>query len=457
MAGTGPYVLVSVGKTTNDIVLQANPNYWGGPYPTKLTPTIQTVNINYVPDEATREIDLRSAASSSQPMTVDILTDHLYDVAERSAWLNNRTLQSTIPGVSLYGPFSAFTTLFDPFGMNVTNPFTGKLYTFQPFADRRLRLAFADAVNMTTINRDINNNMGQVATSVITPGLPPAGSFNPNNLPAYSYNLDAAQNLLLDAMEHPLTSFNFVNGTAAPPGYFNNSFGCSPLPASGTCTNPIPRTITLVAATGDTVDLDIMNTIAGNVNNVSQTYNMGLTVSVEPLPSGTELTEALSGNLYFYSFGWIDDYPWALDFTYAMYAPYATYTGPDGWNIPAMGRLYKDSVNASSAGDLSRIVSDTDEMNTLANEAVMYLWTFYPLAFMDFTSNVSGFYWNPQWGPNGAYFVVLSITPTTMTSTSTSAAAAPSSTLMVAAVAIVIVVIVAIAAIVARGRKKTKT
>jgi ABC-type transport system substrate-binding protein len=116
----------------------------------------------------------------------------------------------------LYGAYSGFATLFDPFDTNVTNVFTGKPYSFQPFADRRFRLAFADAVNMTDINTSVNNKLGQVAVNVVAPGLPPAGAYNSNNTPAYTYNLDAVQSLLLDAMQNPLTSFNLENGTAAP-------------------------------------------------------------------------------------------------------------------------------------------------------------------------------------------------------------------------------------------------
>ena len=456
MAGTGPYWIQSV-STSNDITYQANQNYWGGPYATKMTPQYQTAIINYVPDQATREIDLRSAGQSGQAMTVDIANDHLYDVADRNTWLNSHQLQSTISGVTLYGPYSGYVTNFDPFDTNVTNIFTGKPYTFQPFADRRFRLAFADAVNMTAINSAVNDNMGEVAVNVIPPGLPPQGAFNPNNTPVYGYNLDAVQSLLLDAMMHPLTNFTLKNGTRASPGTYNNAFGCSTLSSSGTCTNPIPQTITLSVDTGDTVGYTIMNTIAANVNNVSSTYNMGLTVTVEPIPIGTLLTEGFSGNLYMWgNVGWWDDYPWAIDFLTPSYTPSGFYSGPGGWNILAMEQLYQDAVNASASGDLATIIKDTDAMNTIANQAVMYLWTFYPEQFYAYTSNVVGFYFNPAWSVFGAYFVALS--PSTMTMTTTSAAGATSSTLITAGAAVVIIVIVAIAAVVLRSRsKKTKT
>jgi hypothetical protein len=470
LAGTGPYTIQSLSKTTNDIVFQANPNYWGGAYATKMMPQYQTAVQNYVPDQATREIDLRNAAKSGQAMTIDATTDHLYDYADRNMWLNNNELVSTTPGVALYGPYSGLSTLFDPFDMNVTNMFTGKPYTFQPFADRRLRLAFADAVNMTDIMTSVNNKMGEVAINVMAPGMPPAGSYNPNITPAYSYNLDAVQSLMLDAMMHPITSFTLENGSPAPAGTYNNTFGCSTLSASGTCAHPVPQSITLDVTTGDTVDIAILNTIATNVNNVSSTYNMGLTVSVVPLPSGTMLTEAFSGYLYMYALGWYDDYPWALDFLGPMFIPASTYAGPDGWNIPAMGTLYDDSVNASATGDNARIVSDSNVMCTLANQAVMYLWTQNPYVFFPYTSNVNGYFYNTAWSVDGPYFVSLAPATATgitfndfqtvvSTMTTTSAAAgAPSSTLTTAAAAVVIIIIVAIAAIVLRSRsKKTKT
>ena len=458
LAGTGPYAIQSVSQT-NNIVYEANPTYWGGPYATKMMPQYQTAIINYVADQTTREVDLRSAAASGQAMTVDITNDHLYDVADRSMWLNNHTLESTIPGVTLYGPYTGYVTNFDPFDTNVTNIFTGKPYTFQPFADRRLRLAFADAVNMTAINSAVNNNMGEVAVNVIPPGLPPTGSYNPNITPAYRYNLDAVQSLLLDAMRHPLTSFNFANGTAAPPAYFNNTFGCTTLSASGTCAKPIPQTITLTVDTGDTVGSAIMNTISENVNNVSSTYNMGLTVDVVPIPIGTLLTEGFSGNLYMWgNVGWWDDYPWAIDFLTPTYTSSGFYSGPGGWNILALEQLYQNAVKASGSGDLATIIKNADAMNTIANQAVMYLWTFYPDQFYAYTSNVAGFYFNPAWTVFGAYFLELyPSTTTTTTASSTSATAAPSSTLITAAIVVVIAIIVALAAVVLRSRRKKPT
>ncbi len=399
LAGTGPYTIQSQNPSTHNVVFQANSNYWGGPYQftggQKITPQIKTVNFNFVPQQTTRTLDLQSAAKSGQAMVVDVTGDHLYDVADRNAWLNNNQLNSTISGVTLYGPYTSLATLFDPFATNVTNAATGQKYTFQPFADIRWREAFADSVNLTEINQDVNNKLGQVAINVVAPGLPPAGSFNANDTPIYSYNPDKVAQLLLQAMANPITSFTDVNGHPAKPGEFNNSFGCNPLPASGACTgHPIGQTIDLYYATGDTVDQAVFNQIATVINNISTTYNMGLTVGVVPVPAGQFVALSLSGIYYMYALGWFADYPWVIDFTAAMYAPGGAYPVPDSMNFTTMSKLENQAITASSNNNLTGLVQDVHLMNQFANNAVMYMWTLYPIDIMAMTSNVHGFYYN---------------------------------------------------------------
>ncbi len=70
----------------------------------KISPAFTTVKMDYVPNINTRELDLQNAAKSGQAMAIDIPNNNIYDVADRYSWLNNGTLVSTVPGVSLYGP-----------------------------------------------------------------------------------------------------------------------------------------------------------------------------------------------------------------------------------------------------------------------------------------------------------------------------------------------------------------
>ena len=397
-AGTGPYTIAS-STSSGDFVLKSNPGYWGGPYQfssggQKITPRIQTINIKYVPQYSTRLIDLKSAGKSGQALIADVTAENLYDVADKNSWLQGGTLQSSISGVSIYGPYPEFNTYFVMFGMNVTNPFTGQRYTFQPFADLRFRLAFADSVNMTEINQDINNNIGVVANSIIPPGFAPVGVYNASLHTRYSYNLTAVQDLLLDAMQHPLTQFTFVNGSAAPPGTFNNSFGCTTLNSNGQCSNPVPQTITLAYATGDTEHEAVFTQMASVVNNISTTYNMGLTVQVEPIPEGQLLSSGISNQLYAWTFNWRADYPWVTSLLGPLYAPGNAAPSANSWNYTQLGVLFSQAVAASATGNITGLVNVSYQMNSLANQLALYLWTTYPEVFAVMTSNLHGFYYN---------------------------------------------------------------
>jgi ABC-type transport system substrate-binding protein len=412
LAGTGPYTVLSNDLSTNTITLRANPNYWGGPSG-KVIPRIQTLIYKFVPDQTTREVDLKNAAASpGQAMVIDVAPTNIYDVADRNSWLNQNKLVSTIPGVSIYGPFTQYATYFIPLDTNVTNPFTGTYYQFQPFADYRLRLAFADSVNLSQINILVNNKLGSVANNLLPPGIPPSGTNASSATVPYSYNPDEVQSLLLSAMTSPLKSFNFENGTAAPAGVFNNTFGCPVLSGSGTCTHATPQSVPLVYASGDTVDEEIMNEIAATINNVSTTYNMGLSVSVTPVPCGQMTSEAFSGQVYAWAescFGWFDDYPWALDFMGPILSPGGIYTGPGGWNTAKMGDYWSSALTADSDQNMSGLVSDINSMIALGNSQVSDIWTFYPDIYMVMTSNVQGFYFNPAFYTTGEPQIMASL------------------------------------------------
>jgi len=397
LAGTGPYTVQSVNTATNVIVLQANPNYWGGPNGS-IHAQIPTVTYRYVPDQTTREIDLRNAAASGQAMVIDVANTNIYDVANRSSWLSKGKLLSSLPGVTIYGPYSQYATYFIPLDTNVTNPYTGNYYSFQPFADLRLRQAVADSVNLTLVDQQVNNNLGGVANEVEPPGIPPTGAYNSSLATSYGYNPDEVQALLLSAMEHPLTHFNLENGTAAPAGIFDNSFGCAQLGSNNQCSHPVPQSFSLVYAEGDTVDQAIFGQIAQTINNVSATYNMGLTVNTTPLPCGQMTSEAFSGQVYGWAeacFGWFDDYPWSLDFLGPILSPGGIYTGPGGWNLGQMGTYWNEAKQASATGNNPGVVAATNAMAALSNKDLSDIWTFYPDIYMVMTSNVQGFYFNP--------------------------------------------------------------
>ena len=415
LAGTGPYILSNYSSTTNDYVFTANPNYWGGPYASKVTPAIKEIDIKYVPDQTTREIDLQNSAKSGQAMTVDINGGNLYDVVSRNAWLSNGTIMPIIPNVAVYGPYSQFATSYVQFSSNVTNTFSGDYYSFQPFADIRFRMAFADAVNMTDINVNINNRLGQVANELLPPNIPPSGSYNSSIPTSYSFNLTAVQDLLLSAMEHPIAQFNFFNGTAAPAGLFNNTFGCPTLNSNGQCDKPVHQTISSFYPSGDTVDGAIMQQIASAINNISSTYNMGLTDNVVPEAEGQMFTQAFSDHLYFSWSGFVQDYPWAGDFITGELGGGGQQTVFYGWNYSSLHTLYEQVSQDQITGNNTALVAHINTLMQLWNNEVLQVWTFYPLTVngggtsvvAPFTSNVHGFYYNPSL--YGLYFATLSV------------------------------------------------
>lgn len=417
LGGTGPYILTSI-NPDGGVTLKSNPNYWGGPYQfmggQKIVPEIQTVYVKTVSSLTTRENDLETAAESGQAMSVDIPPANLYDLANRNKWLENASIVSLIPGVSLYGPYPQYAVDFDLFGLNVTNPTTGHFYTFQPFADIRFRLAFSDAVNMSAENEYANNNLGSVATQLIPPGLPPNGSYNASITPMYKYDPDETAQLLLQAMENPVTHFTFVNGTVAPPGIFNNTFGCPTLSNNGQCATPVKQTIQLTYYIGDTFDEAVDTQIASVVNNISSTYNMGLFVQVFPISTAGYTSVQFADEIYFPSGqGWTADYPWSTDFLGPMFAPGQYYASTVDWNLSSMQNLWSQASLASATGNTSGLVAAANQMDEIANEQVMYLWTIYPeyawpsSVVGAFTSNVRGYYNNP--GLSGPYWALMYI------------------------------------------------
>lgn len=402
LGGTGPYVLTSA--STNQQVMTAKSDYWGGPYQfmggAKMTPQIQTVTFKYIPTYSTRLIDFKNAAASlgTSAMTIDVPGTNVFDVMDKSTWLSNQTIKPTITGVTGYGPYTGLETFFDPFGTNITNT-SGSYYTFQPFADVHWRFAIADAVNMSLINSQVNNEQGQVANMIAAPGLPPAGSWNSTFKQDYSYSLANVLSNVTAACKSPVTTFTFFNGTAAPSGMFNNSCSTANSASGGT-------TINLSYATGDTVDQDIMQNISTNVDNALASLGYS---NIKFLPnaesSGDLLTSAFSGHEFFYNFGWLADYPWVVDFTNAMFNSAGAYPSVDGINYATLNNL--ETQISSPTATLAQVAQLNQQMEAFAASECLYLLTFYPYTNVFITSNFHGFFYNAA--EAGIYFGATSI------------------------------------------------
>ena len=410
LGGTGPYVLTSA--TTSQQVMTAKSDYWGGPYQfmggAKMTPQIQTVTFKYIPTYSTRLIDFKNAAASlgKSAVTIDVPGTNIFDLMDKSTWLASQTIKTTINGVTGYGPYTGLITFFDPFGTNITcataspacGNAAGNYYKFQPFADVHWRFAIADAVNMSLINEQVNNEQGQVANMIAAPGLPPTGSWNSSFAQDYSFNLaNVKSNITAACADAATETFTFDNGTAAPSGLFNNS--CSAASSAGT-------TINLSYATGDTVNLDIMQNISSNVNSALASLGYsGLKFLPNAESSGDLLTSAFSGNEFFYNFGWLADYPWVVDFTAAMFYSGGAYPSVDGISYTQLDNL--EGQISSPTATAQQVAQLNQQMEAFAASKCLYLLTFYPYTTVFITSNFHGFFYNAA--EAGIYFGDTSI------------------------------------------------
>ena len=380
-AGTGPYYIDSVNPTTYEIVLKANANYWGGPKNWNgppITVAIKTVDYRYVPDLATRILDMKAGAASA----IAVSSADIYSVADRDQWLKNEKLVSVIPGVTLYGPFPQFTTDWFNFITNVTDA-SGKVRSFQPFADIRFRLAVACSVNLTDANININNRLGEVAPNLIPPGTAPEGSYNPNIKPIYSFNVTRAVALLADAQAHPITNFVDYNGHPYPAGTIDNSFGLDK-----------KHTIEMYVGAADVLDQRILSTIASNLNQ-KVTRTMGLTFTIVPVPGGAYYTLAAKHQIYMYWGGWVADYNHLLDWLGPMLLASGSYPAWNNFNITALNSLYYDAIDADQRGDVQALIQINNQMETIANEEVIYMYLFIPSVYAVRTSFLQGYYYNP--------------------------------------------------------------
>jgi hypothetical protein len=75
-------------------------------------------------------------------------------------------------------------------------------------------------------------------------------------------------------------------------------------------------------------------------------------------------------------------------------------------NYTTLNQLYSQAVDADHRGDVQGLVNINKQMETFANEQVLYLLLFYPLQFAVRTSFLQGFYYNAA--TNAWYYATYS-------------------------------------------------
>ena len=378
-AGSGPYYIDSVNPTTFEIVMKKNPNYWGGPSNWSGPPikaSLTELDIEYVPDLSTRLLDIKAGKATS----IDVSPSDIYSVADRNAWIQNDKLVSVLPGVTLYGPYPQLENDFFNFITNVTDS-AGSIRSFQPFADVRWRLAVADSVNMTDALINIDNRLGETANQLVPPGTAPVGTYDPSLTDPWSFNLDEMKALIADACAHPLTSFVDVNGHPYPKGTIDNS-----------CNPDNPQLIELYVPSADQTSQRILTVMAGNLNKVSS--SLGVTFTIAPIPHGQDYTLASKHQIYFYWSRWTDDYNHVIDWLAPMFLAGGALTAWNNMNYTTLNNLYSRAAHDDATGNTQDLVTVSDQIQQYGNNAVMYFYIAYPIAYYVKSSFLQGFYYN---------------------------------------------------------------
>jgi len=387
--GTGAYYVDSASPLTYRIVLKAHNNYWGGPNNMNLPPAgktrIETIEYVYQPSFTTRLNHLKDGTVTA----IGVPEVDIFSVVDRDKWIDEGQLLSIIPGVTVHGVFPTFNTWWLNFCTNITNP-DGSFKSWQPFSDRRLRMAAASAVNMTYANIYVNNKLGNLANSIIPPGTFPEGAYNPSVEPTFSLNLTRVEELITDAYHNPLTSathnMSYYNGTVIPAGVVDNAFSPSN-----------PQKIRFYVQSGADTFIKVLTTMADNLNAISRrTY--GLLWEVIIVPGGQQYVLASRHQIDSYMGGWIADYNHVLDWLQPMYYSRGTYPSWNLWNITALDYLYSQAVAADAEGNTTELLRINDEMNTLANEILMYMVWWHDTEYFTRSSWLQGWYVNTNYG-----------------------------------------------------------
>jgi peptide/nickel transport system substrate-binding protein len=154
--GTGAYVL-NGWKKGDPLVLTRNPNYWKG------TPTLDTVTIDYVPDDNARILKLQGGETD----VIDFVP--LSQVQSLGQQPNVKTQAFVIQA-------------FDALIMNIT---------FKPLDDVKIRQALNYALDKDAILKAVYFGQAKVMNSPIPPG-----TYYDKTLPGYPFNLDKAKQLM---------------------------------------------------------------------------------------------------------------------------------------------------------------------------------------------------------------------------------------------------------------------
>src|SRR5579862_337861 len=334
-SGTGPYETQSWNPTTGDVILTANPHYWGSPMGTGVA-KVPEIDLNFVQSDSARVLDLKSGAADIS----DIPTSDNFAFFDKTTWLANHQIQVTAPGVSVIGPFAQLNIEY--IGMNFAiHTANGSLSTFQPFTNKNFRLAMADAINITDILQNAASGFGITADSAVPPGL---GGYNSSVPVDYNYNLtDAQDNLTLASKA---LGFNSSN----------------------------PQTLTMVYAIGDSTGQAVSTELATNINNMA----LGITINVSPEPISQFLGGVVARTIPMFVLQYLADYPETTDFLSAFGSATSNVGFFVGYNDTHVTSLINQQASENNATLRAQLINQAE---VAMNQDVPYIWLYYPAIF----------------------------------------------------------------------------
>jgi len=333
--GTGPYILQSWDRTTGDVTLVANPNYWGGP-DGSIKPTIQTVVLKQVNDPNTRELDLKTGTADIGNAAIPIATGQIFDFVNQTTWTNSQTIQNIQPYFSVKGPFAELETDFAGLEQQIKNP-DGSVASFQPFQDPNVRAAMAYLFDDNTFANQVEKGFSPLATQIIPPGM---YGYN-SSLEGTPLNVTIATNLLLAA--GPKDGFGPNN----------------------------PQTVNIGYNTGSTGREDAAIILASNINSIAK--QTGLYANVVTLPWPQYLSEIRTHQLGVWFVGWIVDYvdpdDFLVPFASGTAGTYAIWSGFDNTTIDSW--VTQEQVTSNGPARAAII----NNIQSAINNGHYYIWS----------------------------------------------------------------------------------
>jgi ABC-type transport system substrate-binding protein len=257
---------------------------------------------------------------------------------------------STNPDYQLFpkeGVWSLFNTQVIGFNQIIKGP-DRKPQAFQPFADVRIRKAFALAFNRTAFVHDVLQDFAIPAAQLIPPGM---FGYDPN-MPLSPYDPATAKSLLLDAGANPMKP--------------DNAFS----PAN-------PKNVEFSYILGYTADEAAATILASTINRFAS--ETGLYAQVVGLAGPQLQAERRAGRLNVFFLGWFVDYVDPDDFL----VPFASGTAGYfplrmSYNNPDVNRLINEQATIMDKNQRLEVIRQIERM---VNDDWAYLWLAYGASY----------------------------------------------------------------------------